>query len=121
VDKKKLYELYRIADIGVVSSLHEEFGNVVIEMMMHGLPVIVGNTGGPSEIIEEGLSGLKVPIVIRKGQRCLDVQLLASRICLLLNDRDFAVKLGEGARKQFLEKYELSVFGKKMTSLYKSL
>lgn len=121
IDKKKLYELYRIADIGVVSSLHEEFGNVVVEMMMHKLPVIVGDTGGPSEIVEEGLSGLKVPVVKRKGQRCIDVKCLASRIDLLLKDSDFAAKLGEDARKRFLEKYELSVFGEKMTTLYNNL
>lgn len=121
LDKGKLYDLYQSADIGVVSSIHEEFGYVAVEMMMHGLPVIAGDTGGLAEIIEKGVSGLKVPIVTRKGQRRLDSKTLASKINLLLEDLDFAAKLGEGGRKRFLERYELSVFGEKMISLYNSL
>ena len=40
LDKKQLYEFYSMADMGVVCSLHEEFGFVAIAMMMHALPVI---------------------------------------------------------------------------------
>lgn len=48
-------------------------------------------------------------------------EILASRIDLLLKDSDFAAKLGEGARKRFLEKYEMSVFAEKMTTLYNNM
>ena len=35
LEKKDLYELYQIADIGVVPSLYEPFGYVAVEMIMH--------------------------------------------------------------------------------------
>lgn len=119
IEKEKLYELYRIADIGVLCSLHEEFGYVAVEMMMHRLPVIVSHTGGFIEIVESGVSGIKIPIVTKKGERSINTTLLTSKICLLLEDNNLAVNLSEGARKRFLEKYELSIFAENMISAYK--
>jgi glycosyltransferase involved in cell wall biosynthesis len=57
LDKETLYDFYQMADMGVVCSLHEEFGLVAIEMMMHALPVIVTKTSGLDEIVEDTLSG----------------------------------------------------------------
>ncbi|MDR0286306.1 MAG: glycosyltransferase, partial [Clostridiales bacterium] len=62
LNKRQLYNWYKIADIGVSCSIHEEFGLVAIEMMMHKLPLIVTNTGGLAEIIEDKIDGIKVPI-----------------------------------------------------------
>ncbi|MCL1937161.1 MAG: glycosyltransferase [Candidatus Azobacteroides sp.] len=42
--KQELYELYRIADMGVMPSLYEPFGYVAVEMMMHGLPIVAAAT-----------------------------------------------------------------------------
>lgn len=52
VDKRTLFELYRLSDIGVVPSLHEEFGYVAIEMASVGLPVLVNPKGGLKEIAD---------------------------------------------------------------------
>jgi len=121
LDKEKLYKLYSIADIGVVPSLYEEFGLVAIEMMMHALPVIVTQTGGLDEIVEDGISGLKVPIRTIKGERQVDVKRLAEKIRFLLNNPVNAQKLGENGRKRFLDKFELSVFKEKMLNLYQNI
>lgn len=119
--KKKIQELYQIADIGVVPSIHEEFGLVAIEMMMHKLPIIVGNTGGLSEIIKDNITGLKVPIKTLKGKRTISPQFLSSKIRLLLEDGQYASNIAENGRKVFLEKYEISSFRSKILTLYKSL
>jgi glycosyltransferase involved in cell wall biosynthesis len=121
LEKKKLYEFYSLADMGVVCSLHEEFGFVAIEMMMHELPVIVTKTGGLDEIVEEGVSGLKVPVRTKKGVRQVDVKALAAKMDYLLSNPDEAMILGKNGRKRFLEKYELSIFRKKILELYDEL
>jgi glycosyltransferase len=121
IEKEKLFELYQIADMGVVCSLHEEFGLVAIEMMMHELPIIVTKTGGLDEIVEEKISGLKAPVRTLKGKRQADVNKLAINMRFLLDNPDYAEKLGQNGRKRFLEKYELSLFRKKMMNLYENL
>lgn len=50
VDKETLYELYTLSDLGIVPSLHEEFGYVAVEMASVGLPVVVNPKGGLKEI-----------------------------------------------------------------------
>lgn len=45
-----IYEMYTIAELGIVPSKYEEFGYVALEMMMSGLPVILNNTTGLREL-----------------------------------------------------------------------
>lgn len=107
--------------MGVVCSLHEEFGLVALEMMMHALPVIVTKNGGLDEIVEENVSGLKAPVRTRKGQRQVDVKCLSEKMMLLLENPVLAEELGTNGRKRFLEKYELSLFKNKMLNLYNTI
>lgn len=121
LDKKQLYEFYQIANIGIVSSIHEEFGLVAIEMMMHQLPIIVTNTSGLSEIVEDNISGLKVPINIVEDKRVIDENILANKIMFLLDNLSYAHELGFNGRKKFLEKYEITTFKEKMLNLYHNI
>lgn len=116
--KEELYMIYRMADIGIVPSIHEEFGLVAIEMMMHQLPVIVSDTGGLAEIVEDGVNGLKVPVIKEKDKRTLPIPGLVEKITTLLDDEEYARKLGKKGRETFLEKYELTRFREKMLDLY---
>jgi glycosyltransferase len=118
LQKRELYDFYRMADMGVVCSIHEEFGLVAVEMMMHALPLIVTDTGGLSEIVEDWVSGLKVPIRTVKGKRQPDTDTLCHRMKWILEHPDEASRLGKQARKRFLKYYELSVWGKKMLEIY---
>lgn len=56
IDYDALNELYNIADIGVVPSIIEEgFGLVVVENMACGNPVIVSDSGGMMELVNENV------------------------------------------------------------------
>ncbi|WP_148372097.1 TIGR04157 family glycosyltransferase [Bacteroides bouchesdurhonensis] len=121
LEKDILYELYHIADMGIVSSLHEEFGFVAIEMMMNKLPIIVSDTGGLSEIVENGISGLKIPVMNDGKQQVIDVEALSTKMMQLIEQPDYAKILAENARKRFLKKYDLTIFREKMLSLYREV
>jgi sucrose synthase len=64
VDKERNSEVYRyIADhrgVFVQPALFEAFGLTVIEAMSCGLPTFATCYGGPSEIIEDGISGFHI-------------------------------------------------------------
>lgn len=121
LEKQQLYELYRIADIGIVCSLYEEFGFSAIEMMMFEIPLIVTDVFGLAEIIIDNESGLKVPVVYKDGKRIVDEKILSDKIEILLTDAKLRKRIGRNARKHFLEKYESHLFTQKMIELYTSI
>lgn len=121
LDKKKITELYQIADIGVVSSIHEEFGLVALEMMMHKIPLIVGDTGGLSEIVEDNITGLRVPVRTIKGKREISPRLLSYKMKVLIDNDLFASELAKNGQNRFLEKYEMSSFREKILTLYNDI
>jgi glycosyltransferase involved in cell wall biosynthesis len=55
---KELATAYASADIFVFPSTTDTFGNVIIEAQASGIPVIVSDSGGPKELVENNKTGL---------------------------------------------------------------
>jgi glycosyltransferase involved in cell wall biosynthesis len=54
--------ILRQADIFLLPSVSEGFSISTVEAMMAGVPVIATRSGGPEEIIMDGVSGILVPV-----------------------------------------------------------
>lgn len=79
-----------VADVFVLSSLWEGFGNVIIEAMSVGAPIVSTDCNhGPGEIINDGVDGLLV--------KCADQNDLARALSKVLCDSDLRKELSEGA------------------------
>ena len=117
LSKKSLQELYTIADIGVIPSLHEEFGYVAIEMMSHKIPIIVNNTTGLSEIVDEGINGFKVSVDSNRNTWGS----LIDKICFLIENPNIRGQIGQNAYSKFKTYYSIKPFGEKMIDFYASL
>jgi glycosyltransferase involved in cell wall biosynthesis len=80
--------LLAAADVLVCPSRHEPLGNVVLEAWARGVPVVAAASQGPSELIEEGVNGLLVPVE--------DARALARAIRAVLDDPALARTLAAG-------------------------
>lgn len=117
VDKQVLYELYSISDIGVLPSLHEEFGFVALEMMMMNLPLVAGNTTGLLELIVDKKSGE----LVSWNEEQDNAAVLAERIFYLMKNRTIRNEYAKQGRLHFLNKFEFSIFQRKMLGVYQDL
>lgn len=55
--EERINELIRIANIGVLLSYTEQCSYAIIEMMSHGLPLVVTDVDGLKEMVEDGYNG----------------------------------------------------------------
>lgn len=59
--RKDVERVFRSLDVSVLASWQEAFGNVVVESMAAGTPVVATRVGGVPEIIDDRRNGLLVP------------------------------------------------------------
>lgn len=98
----ELSAAYASADIFVFPSKTDTFGNVVLEAMASGLPVIVTDRMAPRELVEEGRNGF----VVRSRDE------MRERIALLLRDAALRKRMGAASRRLAVDRTWPRVFEK---------
>ena len=83
-------DLFCALDVFVSASHSESFGLAIVEAMVAGAAVVATETEGAREIIEDGTSGILVPIGATER--------MAQEIAALLIDRKRRDELAERAR-----------------------
>lgn len=84
------------ADIFVLSSHFEGFGNVIVEAMILGIPVIASDCPfGPGEIIQDTQNGFLVPVG--------DSATMAHKILILLKNQDIRNTLIQGGWRRAMD------------------
>lgn len=98
--REEVARLYRKSSLLVIPSLWPEpFGMVGLEAGSFGLPVVAYRSGGIPEWLTDGLNGF----LVERG----DINGLAKKIEILLEDRYLASRLGEGGRMAVRERFSL--------------
>lgn len=90
---QQLGALYASADLFAFPSRTDTLGQVVMEALASGLPAIVSNEGGPSELVEDDETGLILPARAASN----DTNLWAETIARLLEDTALRNRLRRGA------------------------
>src|SRR5205823_12756384 len=111
VDEKKLVSLYNSSDAFVLPSHYEPFGMVALEAMASRVPVVVSDVGGLSEIVEDGITGVKVPAA--------NPSTLAEGILRVLEDRELSEQLKENAYRAVQERYRWDMIAEKTIEDYR--
>lgn len=91
------WEWFARGDVVVVPSRVEPFGNVAVQAMLAGRPVVASRTQGLAEIVKDGETGLLV--------RPDDPVALADAIAALLDDPARASALARAGRRDVAERF----------------
>jgi D-inositol-3-phosphate glycosyltransferase len=104
---------YAAADVCVVPSHYEPFGLVAIEAMASCTPVVASDVGGLQFTVVPHETGLLA--------QPKDVAGFAEAIAQILNDSDYAQKLGSAARQRIVEKFSWDGVAGQLSQLYGNL
>ncbi len=103
----------RIAQLDIVvhaSTTGEPFGQVIIEAMAEGKPVVATNGGGVPEIVQDGITGLLVPMG--------DAPRMAEALIYLLDHPEVAVRMGRDGRERVLARFTIQRTARMVESIY---
>ncbi len=95
LDHEQLGELYRRHDALLFPSLHDSSGNVVLEALTHGLPVVCLDLGGPAEMVDSSC-GRVIATAGRSAAEC--ARAIADALEELARTDGLLAQLSAGAR-----------------------
>lgn len=104
---------YAAADIFIVPSLFESFGQTCLEAMACATPVIGSDTSGLRDMIKHKETGLLFPIA--------NAEILAENIRFMFEKPKERIKMGKIARKMVEQNFTLELQTKKYIELYQKV
>src|SRR5262249_45190426 len=112
-DDRILSLAYSAADLFVIPSLQESFGQTVIESLACGTPVVGFASGGITDTVRPGITGALAPTG--------DVPALRDAIAKLLGDPAERARMGVECRRVATEEYGFDTQSRQYLDLYQSL
>jgi glycosyltransferase involved in cell wall biosynthesis len=114
IDNERMMSFaYSAADVFVMPSRAEAFGQVVFEAMACGTPVVAFDVGGVPDMVRPGKTGLLAPPE--------DVRALREAIVTILTDDDLRFRLSAQCRRVAVTEYALDVQARRYIEVYETL
>ena len=101
------------SDLCVLASHHEGMPNAIMEAMAMELPVVATCVGGVPELVEEGTTGLLVPVA--------EPAALAAALAKIHDHGELAETLGKAGAKRIRESYGLDLMARRTAAAYLAL
>jgi glycosyltransferase involved in cell wall biosynthesis len=111
--QEQIRDIEVAADVLVLCSDDEALGTCVLEAMSLEKPVIVADSGGIAEVVEDGICGIVTPAG--------SADALAQALARLAIDREWARTLGHTARKRILSRFTLRHYAEQVAKIFQAV
>jgi starch synthase len=125
--RPELIQVVSHATVFVCPSVYEPLGIVNLEAMACERPVVASRTGGIPEVVEDGVTGLLVPLELRDdgsaepADAATFVRDLAERIQTVLADPALADRFGKAGRARAVEQFGWPAIAERVVEVYRSV
>lgn len=113
MDRTELLTLMSRTSILIHPSLFEMGGNVVLEAMASGCPVVAGDAMGPRTLVEHGETGFLFERDDKSG--------MTKYLRSLIDDKTLRSKMGQSARSRALNEFDIESVADRFLGAYRSL
>ena len=102
-----------VMDVFVLPSLSEGLSVALLEAMAAGIPTIATRVGGNPELVIDQRTGFLIPP--------RDTETLASKLLILLQDKELSRTLGDNGRKRVKDSFSFEAMVNNYQQLYERL
>lgn len=113
INPENINQYYIRSDIYLSTSLFEGLSNSIMEAMSFALPVVATDVGDNRFLIKDGETGYLTKIK--------DVETIASKLELLINDAELRKTMGEKGRQHLTENFSIEKFTQHYVGLIEKL
>ncbi len=107
------WSVYADCDVFLAPSLHEPFGNVVVEAQLSLRPVVAAAAQGHLESISDGETGL----LVEAG----NAEAMAAAVARLIDDEQLAARLAEQGRREAIRRFSVERYRREIADLVSAL
>lgn len=119
ISKEDLRLIYPKIALGILPSFHEQCSYAAIEMMANGIPMVITDSTGLKEMLEDCPSCI-IPINNDNFSEDEFVETIYHTIHQLISDNDRLQEASQLVKRLYQERYTLSVMGKGYLALLNS-
>lgn len=105
--------LLKVADVCLLPSRHEPFGNVVLGAWSHGVPLVASASQGPGYLVRAGEDGLLTPVD--------DPAALAAAVNTLLHDAALGRRLAAGGHQRTAAEFSEAAVVARYLAVYRAI
>jgi len=111
--RQDIRQLLLQSDVFVLPSRREGMSNALMEAMICGLPVVATDVSGSQDLVEDGVSGLLVPVA--------NVEALTSAMIRMLEDPTRSIEMGRRGYESVKEKCDINKVTSRYIQLYQQI